>query len=345
MSAFVALLDAEPTETRRALLAALHRAGVREAAPARGRGTLRRLLRRAPDLVLLGGSGGRSVVLAALAYRWLRPRSRLVLWLDEPPASPRLPRGLLARLADGVLLGCGLPPAEAPGTAGARLLDAAGPHDVLAFAQGPAGRQGAALGHVVVAGHLSLDAGGLDLLCELVSLCERHPGRSLHLHWTGEGELRRVLEAQLLPPNLLQCFHGALDAAGTAQLYGRCSVLLAPLRREVPAASLAAAMASGLLVLFDANCPVAGGLLGAAGIGLDRTRPGALAEALGALLDRPAAALDRLRLLGRERALAFAPPGFERRVAHAVRVVLDGGAPGAAAWTDAAALSQAAGAD
>ena len=298
----------------------------------RPRVSLANLLRDRPPVVVASTGGS---VAAALAYRLLRRRSRLLIWSDGPAPPWRWLRRLALRLADGVLVR-GEP--EAGAAIAVRGTDAVfelrGPHETTIFLDGAPTRAEPDAYRLVVRSPLTPPSGVLRILDGVARAAERLPSRRIELHWIGEGDLRGVLAAQPLPDNFCQWFLGDLDREDTARFFNRSGLLIAPFDPDHPVlfkARVAEAMASGLVVLFDRSHPAAGHVLrdGETGIAFDALRPDGLASALQSVLSMSSDQLDLMRLAARRCALEMSPRDFALRLARAVDTVTrEGPGPG-----------------
>ncbi len=284
-------------------------------------------LRPAPSVVVAGRNA--AGVLPAALKRLFRQRTQLMVWADEAPRFWQLARRLALHVADAVLVGDEV--AEAAVTRAGKpaqaVFNVPGPYAIDAFLRQAPCRAGEAAHRLVVCGGLAPDGDGLGVLASAAAWAERHAGRRLELCWVGSGDLRGVVAAQSLPDNLIQLFSDAQDTAGTAIEFLRSGVLVAgapsPADLAYRGEMLAQAMASGLVVLFDRDCPVAGRLLrhGVSGIGYQASRPGSLLAALGEVMDMAAATLDQMRDAARMRVLPMNPQGFEDRLGRAIESV------------------------
>ncbi len=290
------------------------------------------LLRDRPPVVVASTGGS---VVAALAYRLLRRRSRLLIWSDAPAPPWRWLRRLALRLADGVLVRGEPEAGVALAVRGTDVVfEVPGPHETTVFLDGAPTRAGPDAYRLVVRSPLTPPSGVLRILDGVARAAERLPSRRIELHWIGEGDLRGVLAAQPLPDNLRQSFLGDLDRDDTARFFHRSGVLIAPFDPNDPVlfkARVAEAMASGLVVLFDRSHPAAGHVLadGETGIAFDARRPDGLARALLSVLSTSTGRLDLMRLAARRRALEMSPRDFAERLARAVETVTrEGPGPG-----------------
>ncbi len=301
-----------------------------DSAPKRSVGVPRRA---AP--VVVAASNATSVLPAAV-NRVFRQRTKLLVWTDDAPRPWHLARRLALHVADAVLVGDEVTEAEVirAGKPASAVFNVPGPYAIDAFLRRPPGRTGEAVRRLVVCGGLAPDGDGLAILASAAAWAECHPSRRLELCWVGSGDLRLVLAAQSLPDNLVQRFSGAQDLAGTAAEFLQSGVLVAGAACRADLACrgelLAQAMASGLVVLFDRECPVAGRLLrhGVTGIGYQAGRAAGLLDALGDVMDASAGTLDQMRVAARMHVLPMNPQGFEDRLGRAVQSVMRESAAG-----------------
>ena len=291
-----------------------------------GAAGLAALLRQGPPVVV----AGRADVLPAIVYRLLRQRTRLLVWADAAPRFWQLERRIALRMADAVLVRDEITESEVTraGKPASAVFNVPGPYAIEGFLQLPAGRPAETPYRLVVCGGLTPDGDSINVLGSAASWAECHPRRRLELCWVGDGDLRGVLAAQSLPDNLVQHFSCAQDLAGTAGEFLRAGVLIAgaPAHADLACRGelLARAMASGLVVVFDRNCPVASRLLrhGLTGIGYQAGEPDGLSQALGEVMDTPAGKLDQMRGAARMRVLPMNRQGFEERLGRAVESVM-----------------------
>ena len=291
-----------------------------------GAAGLAALLRQAPPVVV----AGRAAILPAIAYRLLRQRTRLLMWADAAPRFWQVQRRLALHIADALLVGDETAQQEVTraGKPASAVFNVPGPYAIDGFLNFPAGRPAEAAYRVVVCGGLTPNGDGINILGGAAAWAERYPCRRLELCWVGNGDLRGVLAAQSLPDNLVQHFAGGQDLAGMAGEFLRSGLLIAgaPARADLACRGelLAQAMASGLVVLFDRNCPVASRLLrhGLTGIGYQAGEPDGLSHVLGEVMDMPAGELDQIRNAARMRVLPMNRQGFEERLWRAVESVM-----------------------
>ena len=275
-------------------------------------------------------------LLPALLSRLLRQRSRLLVWADDAPRSWQLARRLALHIADAVLVGDEVAEAQVTqaGKPASAVFNVPGPYAIEEFLQHEAGRSGEAAHRLVVCGGLTPDGDSINVLASASAWAEGHAGRRLELCWLGHGDLRGVLAAQSLPDNLVQRFSCATNLAETQAAFLRAGVLIAgaPTRADLARRGevLAQAMASGLVVLFDRDCPVASRLLrhGVTGFGYLGSRPGGLRDALDEALDLPAGALDQMRKAARLRVLPMDALGFDDRLSRVLENVVRNAAAG-----------------
>ncbi len=281
------------------------------------------LTRIRPDLIIAEDFG--LSTWQAIAYRGLRRRTRLLLWITRQPRGGRLVRFMMSR-ADGVLANAEVAEAvERLGIPAARIFplvepsDAHPSHDHAGFA-----RNAEQAHRLVYAGDLTPQAGAADILVSAASWAEQHPARSVEIWWIGDGPLRGVLEAQPLPENVSQRFLGRLGAKETERALAHCGILLVPTLVDDRHPVLAEAMALGLPVLGSRrNREVRDWVReGQTGWLFDPLSPEQASAALAEALDTAPPRLDRMRAACRAKVAAMSPHGLAERLERAVAAVL-----------------------
>lgn len=199
--------------------------------------------------------------------RKMRPNSKLLLWLEQAPKAGPMSRFILSQ-ADWI---CTPDPAALVrdfGLAAGRVF-AIGETAATVGAP-PAPRAPTRCGddafRILYAGPLTPISGAYDFQAVAAAWAESHPERRLDLCWVGEGDLKGVLAAQPLPPNLTQSFEAT------------------------PSGSSPTVSVRGLVRAGETGWP------------FDPARPGALRDALEAALSAPPEALDRTRVAAAESA-------------------------------------------
>ncbi len=218
--------------------------------------TLPRLLGYAPDVVISGELGARS--LQAAAYRALRPSSALLIWGTLSEHSERgwggfrkAARRVILRRADGALVN---------GESGARYIRGFGmpdkrifhvnqPVDVTLFSATPRRRADVALTRLLHVGTLTGRKGLTGFSRALAEWGRRNPERVLEVWWVGDGEQRAELEATDLPPNISQHFWGNVPYAALPGIYADADALFFPTLLDEWGLVVNEAMAAGLPVL------------------------------------------------------------------------------------------------
>lgn len=280
-----------------------------------------------PDLIIAEDFG--LSTLQAIAYRALRRRTRLLLWVTKPPRLGRLGKFVLSRV-DGVLAHSETAAVvEQLGMPTARIFPLAEESDVCAM-QAPSfapqlRTRGPAEAHrLVYFGDLAPQAGVADLLVCAASWAERHHGRRVEIWWIGEGSLHGVLEAQPLPENVTQRFLGLLGPHETAQVFGECGILVMPTLVNDRGSVLAEAMALGLPVLGSVRSRAVRDWVheGETGWLFDPLSPEQISTALAAALDTPEPRLDGMRDACFARVSAMSPQGLAERIERAVGALL-----------------------
>ena len=283
-------------------------------------GSLGALVAASPDLIIAEDFG--LSALQAIAYRRLRRRTRLLLWVTRPPRIGTLSRFVMSRV-DGVLAHAeAAASVELLGMPSARIFPLAEPHD--ACAPGVHARSPEQAHRLVYAGDLTPQAGVADILASAASWAEHHPGRGVEIWWVGEGALRGVLEAQPLPENLSQRFLGRLGAEETDRAFAHCGILVVPTLVNDRHPMLAEAMSLGLPVLGSLRSRKVRDWVreGDTGWLFDPLSPAQISAALATALDTAAPRLDRMRVACRARVAAMSPHGLAERLERAVAEVL-----------------------
>jgi glycosyltransferase involved in cell wall biosynthesis len=217
--------------------------------------TLPRLLGSAPDVVISGELGLRS--LQAAMYRMLRPRSRLVIWATLSEHT-EVEWGLMRRMLRRVILGR----ADAVvvnGRSGARYIASFNadvpvvimrqPVDVALFARAPLERAPSRTRRLIFSGRLVDAKGVVAAQAAIAAWALSHPDRKVELTWAGDGAARAALEAAEVPINLRQHFAGELDYVALARLYGESDALILPTLFDEWGLVVNEALASGIPVL------------------------------------------------------------------------------------------------
>lgn len=218
--------------------------------------SLEQLRRWAPDVVISGELGARS--LQAAAYCTLRPDVPLLIWatLSEHTEKAwgvlrRRLRQVILRRADGVLVN---------GESGARYIRSFGlpdehifrvnqPVDIDLFNAIPRQRPKTSCTRLLYSGMLTEHKGVRHFATQLATWARANPSHAIEMWWLGDGALRPWLEAQALPGNLSQRFCGAVQYGAVAGFYAQCDALVLPSMRDEWGLVVNEALASGLPVL------------------------------------------------------------------------------------------------
>lgn len=218
--------------------------------------SLEQLRRWAPDVVISGELGARS--LQAAAYCTLRPDVPLLIWatLSEHTEKAwgvlrRRLRQVILRRADGVLVN---------GESGARYIRGFGlqdrhifrinqPVDIDRFTTIPRQRPSRSCTRLLYSGMLTEHKGVRRFAIQLAAWARANPSHAIEMWWLGDGALRPWLEGQALPGNLSQLFCGAVQYGEVAGFYAQCDALVLPSLRDEWGLVVNEALASGLPVL------------------------------------------------------------------------------------------------
>jgi glycosyltransferase involved in cell wall biosynthesis len=311
--------------------------------------TLPRLLRYAPDVVVSGEFGLRS--LQAALYRRLRPRSRLLIWatLSEHTEKGwgrmrRVLRRFILRAADGVLVN---------GASGERYVSSLGvftrvfvvnqPVDVAPFAALPLERPPDAARRIIFSGRFIERKGVREFQRAAASWARLHRERRLEIVWLGDGEMRERLETAEAPVNLVQTFVGSVPYADLPAAYASCGVLVLPSFCDEWGLVVNEAMASGMPVLGSVYSQAVEEMVvdGRTGWLFDPAREETMTGALDRLFEASEAELGTMRGWARERAMAITPEGAADRMLAAILAAAATGTP-RPAWAAPGAGTQAA---
>ena len=299
--------------------------------------TLPRLAAFAPDVVISGEMGARS--LQAALYRRLHPGSRMVLWATlsehtEKGWGPtrRLLRRFIVRSADAVIVN---------GQSGARYVATLAPAariqvvnqvvDTELFANGPLGRGPAEERRLIFSGRLIALKGVSEFQRALAAWARRHPDQPVEIVWAGDGDARAALEAEPLPGNMRQTFAGHVGYAELARLYAGCGALVLPTMWDEWGLVVNEALASGLPVLGSIYSQAVEELIedGETGWLLDPTQPDSLERAIDRFFATPSERLAAMRAQARARGVVLTLSGAVDRIVATIQAIAPQRAP---AW-------------
>jgi len=293
--------------------------------------TLFQLRRFAPEVVISSELGLRT--LQAAIFRLLNPKCRLVVWATLSEETERgwgifrqLLRRFILSVADGVVCN---------GASGARYIASFGfpakrtfvvnqPVDVELFSHLPVTRSEPEARRVLFSGRLMPIKAVLELQAACCRWAAANPTRTLELVWLGDGELRAQLEATEVAGNLRQTFCGSRPYADLPEIYRTAGALVLPSLLDEWGLVVNEAMLSGLVVLgsiySQAVCEMVRD--GESGWLLDPLRPQTIEQALDRLFAASTETLDKMRAVGRARALSITPERAAALLASAIESVL-----------------------
>ena len=299
--------------------------------------TVPQLLAYAPDVVISAELGLRT--LQAVAYRTLRPRSRLIVWCLLSEHSERgwgrarlLLRRLILRRADGVLVN---------GESGARYIQRFGvpdslitrinqPVDVSRFAAAERTRPLEACTRLLHVGHLNERKGVMPFALRLIAwFMAQHRARPIEIWWLGDGPLRAALEALPWPSGLTARFLGNLPYAEVPQVYAECDVLAFPTLLDEWGLVVNEAMAVGLPVLGSIYSQAVEELVLESETGwvFDPLSPPSMDAAIRRALAAPGSQLVSMGVRSQARIAGLTPEAAAARIAEVVRRLGPGGVP------------------
>ena len=289
--------------------------------------SLDQLRRWAPDVVISGELGARS--LQAAAYCTLRPDVPLLIWatLSEHTEKAwgslrQLLRQRILRRADGVLVN---------GESGARYIRRFGlpdqrifrinqPVDIDLFAAVPRQRPETPCTRLLYSGMLAEHKGLRHFAAQVIAWARTHPSRAVEVWWLGDGVLRPWLEGQALPGNLSQRFCGAVQYGEVAGFYAQCDALVLPSLRDEWGLVVNEALASGLPVLGSIYSQAVEELVeeGCTGWIFDPLSEASALAALDRMFATTPAGMACMRDAARRRISALTPASTASRIARAV---------------------------
>lgn len=301
--------------------------------------TLPQLSRYAPNIVISGELGARSV--QAATWRALHPKSSLLIWGTLSEHSERgwgrlrrLTRRAILRRADGALVN---------GESGARYIHSFGmpdqsifrinqPVDVSLFFSKPRRRPDASMSRLLHVGSLTGRKGLTGFISALGEWGRRNPARSLEVWWLGDGEQRAELEGAPLPSNISQRFLGNVPYAALPDFYADADILFFPTLLDEWGLVVNEAMAAGLPVLGSIYSQAVEELVqdGENGWVFDPLTKASTLAALDRVFATPPEHLAAMRDAARRRVTGLTPAAAGERIVRAARQVADRASP--AAW-------------
>lgn len=218
--------------------------------------TVAQLWRYRPDVVISFEVGVRTLL--ALAYRWLRPSSRLILWAAVSEHSEQgrgqfrewLRRMVIPRV-DAVLVNgqSGARYIHRFGVAEERIFFAPYTTNNDPFLAVPLERDREAAHRLLYVGQLVERKGILPFLSVLEAWAEANPERKVEFWLLGDGPLRLRLEDRRWPRNVAIQFLGAVQYDRLPEVYAQAGILVFPTLADEWGVVTNEGMAAGLLVL------------------------------------------------------------------------------------------------
>ncbi len=171
-------------------------------------------------------------------------------------------------------------------------------------------------------GDLEPEAGVAELLSCVVAWADRTPDRDVEIWWAGEGCLRGVLEAQPVPPNVVQQFPGKVSREQLAVMFRDCDMLAIPALSDPWSDVVEEAMVAGLPVLGSSRsrAVVERVTSGKTGWIFDPFEAEAMTVAVELALNTTSQELDQMRLYADVGLRPSPPPGLDERIRQALRL-------------------------
>ena len=255
--------------------------------------------------------------------RSLLPHSRILLCLKQlPPKVRGLHRFVLAGV-DAVLVETdALARAVVElGIPAPRIVSLCDRGDLALFDRSPHARSDNDAYRIIHVGDLEPEAGVAELLPCIAAWADRNPDRSVEIWWSGEGCLRGVLEAQPLPLNLTQRFHGEVSRQELATMFIECDLLAVPALSDSWTDVVSEAVIAQLPVLGSSRSRTVSELItdGVTGWVFDPFEAGAMASAVDLALNKSPQELTDMRARAAARFRQPAP-GLSERLRRAMRI-------------------------
>ena len=289
--------------------------------------TVRQLWRFRPDVVVSGELGLRTF-LAAL-YRWLRPRTRLVIWATLSERTERR-RGLMRSLlrpwllaqADEVLVngGSGARYVTALGVSSDRIRVVPYSVDAKAFRGAEAPRRFDKTQPLLFVGQLIERKGLLSFVDGLNRWAARHPDQTVDLWLAGDGPQKQLLQQTELHPRVSIRFLGNVGYDALPALYASARMLVLPTLADEWAVVVNEAMSAGLPVLGSVYSQAVEELIedGRTGWTFSPDQPVSLDTALTRALLASSEELTRISAAAMRRAESITPAHVADRIAEAI---------------------------
>lgn len=276
---------------------------------------------RWPNLTICHDFSFRTV--RAVLRRRLMPQCRVLLCVEQLPTDLRALHRVVLTGVDAVLVHseAAARAVHAVGVPAARIVFSADRDDLAVFVQPARLRTGLDVHRVIYVGDLEPEAGVADFLSCVTAWGERNPHRAIEIVWAGEGCLRGVLEAQLVPANVLQRFPGRLGRDKLAATFLDCDILAVPALSDSWDSVVLEALTAGLPVLGSDRARAVVDLIthGLTGWVFNPFEAGAMTGAVDVALNTRPDELDRMRARVAARS-APALPKLDARICRALRL-------------------------
>jgi glycosyltransferase involved in cell wall biosynthesis len=296
--------------------------------------TIHQLRQFDPDVLISWEMGTRSIL--AAAYRWTRPRKKLIVWAEMAESTERgrgavrsMIRRLIHRAVDAFIV---------TGESGARYLRSLGipdrkifkiayTTDVTRFSDVPLPRAGENSRRLLYVGQLIDRKGLLPFIRALGCWAQTHSTQKVELVLAGEGSIRTQLEQTPLPENVKLVFLGNVDYQELPKIYSQAGIFVLPSLADSWGVVVNEALAAGLPVLGSVHAQAVSELIqeGVNGWTFRSDEQESMEAALDRCLSSESRTLDKMRIAARKTALSLTPDYVTDLVDRAIIWVLKQG--------------------
>jgi len=294
--------------------------------------TLPLLLKYRPDVIVSAQLGFRTM--QSIAYRFLHPASRLVIWADlsehtesEIGALRTITRRFLLSFADAVLVigNSGSKYIERLGVPAKRIVTSPYAIDMSALMSIPLEKEPQVARRILYVGQL-IERKGVEICLNALNRWARtHSSQSCEIWFVGDGPLRMDLEQIDVPANIRVTFFGNVPYDALPRYYSQCGILVLPCLADTWGLVVNEAMAAGLPVLGSHYSQAVQDLVqdGATGWIFCPDHPDELRNALDRALLTPVSVLASMREECRRRVATATPEYFAGQFLKAIRLALN----------------------
>jgi hypothetical protein len=293
--------------------------------------TVGQLRRFRADVTISAQLGFRTLM--SVFYRWLRPRSRLIVYADLSQHTEKARgwfRGLLRKFisknADSfVVLGeSGARYIRELGVSNDRIFKVPYATDVARFSIGAARRSSESARRLLYVGQLIERKGLPQFIDALSRWLIANPTQGAELVLAGDGALRRQLEELALPATLRLTLLGKCDYRDMPDVYSQSGIFVFPTLADTWGLVVNEAMAAGLPVLGSLYSQAVEELVedGWNGWTFRTDYPEEMCGAIHRMMTVPMDVLDEMRERARSAVLRLTPQEMARRIEAAVDAMI-----------------------